>query len=141
VTKIGKDKAQRGTIDHPRLWGPLLERFREVIDWSLDIARQLARDYDEELDAIERVRGYAQAWLTGRRVDIEMDDVLTTLAILFSAIEIDEGIDSEALFAPLRMFPRVVHLPGADHERVQTVVIRRFPRRRNSGALFTQMAA
>jgi hypothetical protein len=140
VTKK-KKKARRGTIDHPHLWGSLLHRFQDLIEWALDIAVQLARDYDEELDAIERVRGYVRGWLSGRAVDLDMDDVLTTLAILFAAIEIDEGIDSEPLLEPLRTCPRVVHLPGADHDRIPTVVIKRFPRHRNAGALFTQLAA
>jgi hypothetical protein len=139
-----KDKRPRGASrasSEMRAWMPLFARFREVVEWALDIAAQLARDYDEELEAIERVRGYLRAWLDGRRVDIEMGDVLTTLAILFAAIEIDVGIDSSPLLEPLRSVPSVLRLPGAARDELPTVVIKRFPRRRNAGAAFTQLAA
>lgn len=152
MSKIGRNRKRRGTIDHPRLWGPLMHRFQDLIEWALDIAVTLAGDFDEEIAAIERVRAYVRAWLSGRRIDVEMDDVFTTLAILFAAIEIDESYrgddadeadddtDTEPMLAPHRTCPHV-RLPGADHDRVPSVVIRRFPRHRNGGALFTQLAA
>ena len=124
-----------------RDWQPLFERLQDAIDWALDIAKRLADGDDEEIDAIENTRGYAYAWLDGREVEVDMNDVLTTLAILFAAIEIDVGIDSSAVFEPLRRFPSVLHLPGAARDELPTVVIRRIPRRRNGGALFTQFAA
>ncbi len=55
---------------------------------------------------------YARAWLEGRRVDIVMSDVWTTLAILFAALEIATGIDSSELHAPLRAYPSMLYLPG-----------------------------
>lgn len=134
-----KDKKKRGE-DVVRDWQPLLVRLRDTIDWALDIARRLARDYDEEIEAIERVREYLHGWLDGRLVDIDMRDVLTTLAILFAAIEIDLGIDSSALLAPLRTAPTMLHLPGAARDELPTVVIR-MPRRRNAANAFTHLAA
>jgi hypothetical protein len=70
-----------------------------------------------------------------------MSDVWTTLAILFAAIELDTGIDSSPLIEAMRGGPSMLHLPGAARDELPTVVIRRYPRRRNGGALFTQMAA
>ena len=123
-------------------WQPLFARLQEAIEWGLDIARRLAEDYDEELEAIERVRGYVRAWLEGRRVDIDMNDVYTTLAILFAAIELDIGIDSSPVIAAMRAMPSMLHLPGAARDELPTVVIRRVPlRRRNACAAFTQLAA
>jgi hypothetical protein len=144
VKKDEKNNHPRGTTarrDVVRDWQPLFQRLEDAIDWALDIAKVLARDYDEELEAVERVRGYVHSWLYGRRVDIDMNDVLSVLAILFAAIEIDAGIDSSPVLEPLRGIPRAIHLPGAARDELPTVVIRRFPRRRNGGAVFTQLAA
>lgn len=124
-----------------RDWGALFARIRDVIDWALDIAVQLARGYDDDIESIERLRESLHAWLAGRRVDLDLTDVWHVLAILFAAIEIDTGIDSSELLAPLRTHPPMLHLPGAARDERPTVVIRRFPRRRNSGAAFTQLAA
>ena len=128
MKKDEKKKHPRGSStgrSMVRDWQPLFARFQEVIDWALDIAVKLANGYDEELEAIERVRGYFRAWIDGRRVDVDSNDVLTTLAILFAAIELDIGIDSSPLLAPLRSFPTVMHLPGAARDELPTVVIRR----------------
>jgi hypothetical protein len=124
-----------------RDWQPLFARLLDAIDWALDIAVKLARDYDEEIEAIERVRENLHAWLDGRHVEIDMDDVLTTLGILFAAIDIDLGIDSSPVMEPLRGFPSTLHFPGAARDEPPTVVIRRFPRRRNACGAFTQLAA
>jgi len=102
---------------------------------------KLARDYDEEIEAIERVRGYVHAWLEGRHVDIDMDDVLTTLGILFAAIELDVGIDSSPVISAMRGLPSMFHLPGAARDELPTVVIRPYPRRRNACGAFTHLAA
>lgn len=123
-------------------WQPLFARLQEAIDWGLDIAVRLAADYDEELEAIERVRGYVRAWLEGRRIDIDMHDVYTTLAILFAAIELDVGIDSSPVIAAMRRMPASIYLPGAVRDEQPTVVIRRLPlRRRNACGAFNQLAA
>jgi hypothetical protein len=144
TVKKEKNKHPRGASvgrEQVRNWQPLFARLQDAIDWALSLARVLARDYDEEIDAIERVRGYAHAWLEGRPVDVEQSDVLTVLAILFAKIEIDVGIDNSPLLEAVRRFPSVLHLPGAARDELPTVVIRPYPRRRNGGALFTQLAA
>jgi len=123
-----------------RDWQPLFARLQETIEWALDIAVKLSRDYDEEIEAIERVREYLHGWLDGRSIDIDKRDLLTTLAILFAAIEIDPGIDSSALLAPLRTAPTMLHLPGVARGELPTVVIR-MPRRWNAANAFTHLAA
>jgi hypothetical protein len=145
VKKEEKKKHLRGASarrDVVRDWQPLFARLQDAIEWALDIAVKLARDYDEEIDAIERVRGYVHAWLEGRRVDIDMNDVYTTLAILFAAIELDVGIDSSPVISAMRGLPSMLHLPGAARDELPTVVIRRVPlRRRNACGAFTHLAA
>jgi hypothetical protein len=148
-TKVKKDdkhdkKHPRGASANKHVvrdWQPLFERLQDAIDWALDIAVKLARDIDEDLEAIERTRGYVRAWLEGRRVDIDTRDVLTTLAVLFAAIEIDLGIDSSPMLEPLRFSERMLHLPGAARDELPTVVIRTPLRRRNASAAFTHLAA
>ena len=48
-------------------WQPLFARLQDTIDWALDIALKLARDYQEDIDAIERTRAYVHALIDGRR--------------------------------------------------------------------------
>ncbi len=124
-----------------RDWQPLFARLREAIDWALDIAVRLAEDYHEDIATIERVRGYAHGWLDGRPVEVDMDDVLTTLGILFAAIELDVGIDSSTFLDPLRTLPTVIHLPGAAHDDLATVVTRRPVKRRKARFARVQLAA
>lgn len=142
MKKDEKKKHPRGSVRgvvHD--WKPLFARLQDTIDWALDLAAKLARGYEEDIEAIERVRGYVRAWFAGNKIDIEVGDVLTTLAILFAAIELDLSIDSQPLFTPLRDLPPVMPLPGAKRVEVPTVVIRRSPRRRNACCGFTQIAA
>jgi hypothetical protein len=135
-----RDKRPRGTSSsRVRDWQPLFARLQEATDWGLDIAKALAGDIGEDVEAIERTRGYLHAWLEGRRVDIDMNDVLTTLAVLFAAIEIDLGIDSSPVLRALAHGDRLLHLPGAARDELPTVVIRT-PIRRKASA-FTYLAA
>ena len=120
-------------------WGPLFAAGRDLIEWALDIASKLSREYPEDQHAIERVRAFALAWMEGRRGEVPITDLLTTLAIIFAAIEIDTGIDSIELLAPIKTFldtparlPAVLRLPGAARDTEPTVRIRRFPGRRNA---------
>ena len=97
----------------------------------------------------ENVRDFVHGWLNGSRAEVPLTDLLTTIAILFAAIEIDLGIESVELLAPLRtmldtpsVLPAVLRCPGAYRDGDSTVRIRRFPgRRRNASAAFTHLTA
>ena len=105
MKKDSKKKAPRSaqlSREIVRDWAPLFKRLTDVIDWALDIASQLSRNYHEEGESIEKVRTFVHAWLEGQRAELPLNDLLTTIAILFAAIEIDLGIDSVSLLAPLR---------------------------------------
>ena len=57
MKKDEKKKHPRGAStsrDVVRDWQPLFARLQDTIDWALDIALKLARDYQEDVDAIER---------------------------------------------------------------------------------------
>jgi len=137
-TKHRHLQADRGIVQD---WQPLFGAIANVSDWALDIAAKLSRDYPEDLESIENVREFVHAWVEGRRSEVLVSDVLTTIAIVFSAIEIDRGIDSLALLGPLQTMvdtpsrlPAILRLPGAARDEKPTVVIRRFPGHRNAGA-------
>jgi hypothetical protein len=128
-------------------WGQLFVELRDVIDAALNVAGKLA-SYAEEWDAIENVREFAYDWIAGRPAQVKVSDLLIALGTIFSAIEIDTGIDSVELLAPLRTLldtpsrlPAWLRCPGADSDEKPTVVIRRFPGRRNCAAPITQLAA
>jgi hypothetical protein len=131
-------------------WGSLFEQLSGVFDWALDIACKLSGEYEEDIDAIENVRDFVHSWIDGRRAEIPITDLLTTLGILFAAIELDLGIESASLLSPLRTLlempsklPAVLRCPGAARDGESTVRIRKFPGRRNASAAgsFIQLAA
>jgi hypothetical protein len=137
-----KDKARatrgaRVPSADTRNWAPLFARLRDAIEWALDIAKHLAHEIDEDVEAIERTRAYARAWLRGEPVEIDLEDVLTTLAVLFGAIELDLGIDSSPLIERVLPCVPALHLPGAELSRV----VVRTPRRRRMANVFSQLAA
>ena len=114
-------------------WRPLFARLEDTFDWALDIAVALADGDQDDIDAIERVRDYLHSWLDGDPIDIDTNDILTTLAIVFAAIELDSGIDSSPILRAMHGLPVALHLPGSSRTRHgdPTVVIR-MPRRRNA---------
>lgn len=129
-------------------WTPLLAHLVEVVDWALDIACKLADGDEDEIEQIENVRDFVHGWLEGRRAEIPVSELLTTIAIIFAHIELDLGIDSVSLLAPMRtmlatpsFLPALLRCPGIGHESQPTIVIKRFPRRRNSGNAFSHLAA
>jgi len=64
----------------------------DLVSWAADIAIVLTRECPEDRAAIERVRRYVYAWLAGDRCrDLEIDDVLTTVAALMAGIDRDLG--------------------------------------------------
>ena len=149
ATKKHPREKKLANIDE-RDWGALFEQLRGVIDWALDIAAKISRDYEEDLEAIENVRSFFRGWLEGQRAEVPLTDLLTTIAIIFSAIELDLGIDSVSLLAPLRTMldtpsklPAVLRCPGAHQDGAKTVVVRHhFPgRRRNASTAGTYLAA
>ena len=139
--KQKKPRTVATSSDVVRDWRPLLQALENVIDWGLDIAGVLAISYPEDVEAIARVREFVHAWLEGRRAEVRLVDVLTTIATIFAALELDTGIDSVELLAPIKTFldtpsrlPSTLRCPGAAHDDRSTVRIRRFPGR-NASAL------
>lgn len=72
-------------------WVPMFRAFIDAFDWALDVATQLARDYPEEVEAVERVRTFMRARIAGRNPVVPVDDVLLTFGLIIGAIERDLG--------------------------------------------------
>ena len=75
----------------PGDWTPLFAAFREAFDWALDVAHQIARDFPEEVEAVERVRTFMRRRIAGEAAHICIDDVMFTFALIIGAIERDLG--------------------------------------------------
>ena len=110
-------------------WTPLFRAFKEAFEWSLDVAKNLARDYPEEVEAVERVRTFMRKRIAGQPAHVRIDDVLFTFGLIIGAIERDLGpVDALGPWfaAPMR-------LPSAS-ELWERVFPRVFAtRRRNAG--------
>jgi hypothetical protein len=148
VSTKKKEKTKSRRRDAATDWQPVFGAVKDVIDWALDIAVKLSRDLPEDIEAIEKVRVCFHAWLDGEPCEMDVNDLLITFASILSAIEVDLGIDSVELLAPLRAIvdapstlPRVLRFPSTPREDLLPVVIRRFPRRRNASGGLTQFAA
>jgi len=110
------DYEDAGPLD----WTPLFRAFKEAFDWALDVATQLARDYTEEVEAVDRVRRFMHKRIDGRSAHVKVEDILFTFGLIIGAIERDLG-PVENLgpwFAP-----SMAHFPGA-----QELWERRVPR-------------
>ena len=75
----------------PLDWTPMFQAFREAFEWALDVAKTIARDYPEEIEAVERVRAFMRKRIAGETAHIDTDDVLFTFALIIGAIERDLG--------------------------------------------------
>ena len=93
-------------------WTPLFAAFREAFDWALDVAVALARDFPEEVEAVERVRKFMRARITGEESHVRVDDVLFTFGLIIGEIERDLGpIGTRApWFAVQMQFPTASEL-------------------------------
>lgn len=64
----------------------------DLVSWAADVAIVLTHGCPEDRTSIERVRGYAHAWLGGESCpDVSITDVLTTAAALMAQIDRDLG--------------------------------------------------
>ena len=71
-----KKQKPKGPKDaSPLDWTPLFAAFKEAFAWALDVATGLARDYPEEVEAVERVRVFMKARLAGKPATVPVDDV------------------------------------------------------------------
>lgn len=72
-------------------WTPLFSAFQDAFEWAFDIAGNLAREYPEEIAAVERVRAFMRKRIAGRPAHVRADDVLFAFGLVIGAIERDLG--------------------------------------------------
>src|SRR5688572_2754218 len=72
-------------------WAALLGAFQGAINWGLDAAARLAREYPEEIETIERVRAFVSGRIRGRSAPIELDDLLFAFALAMAALDHQRG--------------------------------------------------
>jgi hypothetical protein len=102
------------------MWGPSTgcrcsaPSARPPTGCSTSIAH-IAREYRDEVDAVERVRAFMHARLVDRPAQLRIDDVLFTFALVLAAIERDLApLDRRGpTFAAVTPVPRVTPLPVA----------------------------
>jgi hypothetical protein len=75
----------------PLDWSLLFRAFKDASEWLLDVAAYTARDYPDEVDAVERVRKFMRARNAGRPAHLRIDDLLFTFALVLASIERDLG--------------------------------------------------
>lgn len=96
----------------PLDWTPLFQAFKEAFDWALDVATKLARDYPEEVEAVERVRAFMHKRIAGQPAHVKVEDILFTFGLIIGAIERDLG--PVANLGPWFGAPASIRFPSAD---------------------------
>jgi len=72
-------------------WSLLARAFRDASDWVLDVAAHTARDFPDEVAAVERVRRFMRARGAGRPAHLRIDDLLFAFVLVLAAVERDLG--------------------------------------------------
>lgn len=84
---IGPDGSHTTVLE----WLPLLAAFRDTVEWVLDIAADIAREYPAEVAAVERVRRFFRHRMDGYPATVRLRDVMFTAGLILAAIERDVG--------------------------------------------------
>jgi hypothetical protein len=72
-------------------WSLLFRAFKDASEWVLDCAAHTARDFPDEVAAVERVRAFMHARNAGRPAHLRVEDLLFTFALVLATIERDLG--------------------------------------------------
>jgi hypothetical protein len=67
-------------------WTPLFGAFEDSFESTLDVARHVARDYPDEVDAVERVRRFMRLRIRGGIAHVRIDDVMFTFGLVIVAV-------------------------------------------------------
>ncbi len=72
-------------------WSLLFRAFKDASEWILDCAAHTARDYPDEVAAVERVRTFMRARIADRPAHLRLEDLLFTFALVLATVERDLG--------------------------------------------------
>lgn len=70
---------------------PVLVAIEEALDWALDVAAGLVRDFPEEVASIERARAFMRKRFRGEPATVAVEDVLFAIGLIIGSIEYDPG--------------------------------------------------
>jgi hypothetical protein len=70
-------------------WSLLFRAFKDASEWVLDCAAYTARDYPDEVAAVDRVRRFMRARNAGYAAHLRIDDLLFTFALVLASIDRD----------------------------------------------------
>jgi len=73
-------------------WTPLFSAFHDSFESTLDGAGALARDYPEEVEAVERVRAFMRRRIAGEAAHVRLDDLMFTFGLVVGALERDRRV-------------------------------------------------
>ncbi len=76
-------------MNDSKSWTPLFQAFSEALDWALDRAADLARNYPAEVATLERVRSFMHRRIVGDPAHVRPDDLLFALGLIGGMLERD----------------------------------------------------
>jgi len=71
----------------PLEWQSLFGAFRDTLEWVLDLSAEVARNFPDEVAAVERVRTFMRRELAGVPAHLRIEDLLFTFALMLVAVE------------------------------------------------------
>jgi hypothetical protein len=77
------DQVERAPLD----WAPMFRAFHEMFEYVLDVAADAARNFPDEVAAVERVRTFVRRRIAGYAAHVRMDDVLFAFALMLVGLE------------------------------------------------------
>jgi hypothetical protein len=73
----------------PHEWTALFAAFSDALEWALSRAGSLAREFPDEVAAVQRVRTFVRRRLEGDPAHVRSDDLLFTLGLIAGALQRD----------------------------------------------------
>lgn len=75
------------TAPDSRDWAPLFAAFADILEWLFDRAQLFAREYPDEVAAVERIRMFVRKRIAGDPAHARIDDLLFTIGLIAGALE------------------------------------------------------
>lgn len=72
-------------------WAPVFGAFRDALEWVLDVAAHVARNYPDEVAAVERVRVFIRRRIAGNRAQVRTEDLMLVLVLVAAGLERDRA--------------------------------------------------
>lgn len=70
-------------------WAPVFGAFRDALEWVLDVAAHVARNYPDEVAAVERVRVFIRRRIAGKLAQVRTEDLMLVIVLVAAGLERD----------------------------------------------------